>query len=128
MNRPIGAMIIAVVLLIRSIWGLITGLIALGMGSFAFLAGGYDPGATSILWALATLVIAAIMLVLAWGLFAMKPWAWMWTVIILVVGLAIDFIAGMGPDAAFNWFSIILSVLILIYLLASGVRSAYLDQ
>lgn len=128
MNRPVGAMIIAAVMLIRSLWGLITGLIALGLGSLALITGGFDPGAISIMWAIATLVIATIGLVLAWGLFAMKPWAWMWTVIILVIGLAIDFISGIGPDARLNWFSIILSILILIYLLASGVRSAYLEE
>ena len=126
MNRPLGAMIIAGVMLILGLWKLITGFIALGMGGLAFLAGGYDPGAVSILWAVATLIIALIVLALSWGLFSMKPWSWMWTVIILVIGLAVDFISGMGEGSNLNWISIILSILILGYLFS--IRSAYLEE
>jgi hypothetical protein len=126
MNRPIGAMIIALLMFLRGLWGLLTGSIALGLGTFTFFVSGlYAPGSVAIYWSIATLIIAVITLVLAYGLFAMRPWAWMWTVIVLVISLLIDVISGFG--GGFNWISIILGVIILAYLAGSGVRSAYTE-
>jgi hypothetical protein len=116
-------MIIALVMLLRSLWGFLTGFLALGIGGIAFLAGGFDPGAVTIIWGIATLIIALVGLVLAWGLFSIKPWAWMWTVIILVISMGFDFFAGEGP---LMWIGIIVSLVILIYLVS--VRSTYLEQ
>jgi hypothetical protein len=126
MNQPVGAMIIAFLMVLRGLWGLITGLIALGMGTLTFFVSGlYNPGSVAIYWSIATLIIAVITLVLAYGLFAMRPWAWMWTVIILVISLIVDVVSGFS--GSFNWISIILGVIILAYLVGSGVRSAYLE-
>ena len=123
MNRPIGAMIIAIIMFLRSLWGILSGLFALGIGGIAFLAGGFDPGATTIIWGVATLVIATIGFVLAWGLFTIKPWAWMWTVLLLAIAIGFDFFTGSGP---IKWIGIIVSLLILVYLVS--VRSTYLEQ
>ena len=128
MNRPIGALIIAVLVFLRGLWGVMTGLLALGIGGLAFFVSGLtDPGAVAIYWAIASLVIGVLTLAIAYGLFTLRPWAWMWAVLLLVLGLIIDLLI-MFTGGGTNWISMIIAVIVLIYMLTPGVRQAFMDS
>ena len=126
MNRPVGAYIIAALLGLRGAWGLFTGVISLTLGSLGVLTGYTNEGATLFWLSIGTLIVGAITLYMAYGLFTGKGWAWMIAIILLVIGLGIDLIAWFTGSAP-NWIGIILSVVVLVYMLTPRVRESYLQ-
>ncbi len=69
------------------------------------------------------LLIGIIGLILFYGLWTTKGWAWMWTLIINILGI----IAGITGDLLdlMNLLALGLSVIIVIYLLLPGTRSHF---
>ena len=86
----------------------------------------YPAGATLFWLSIGTLIVGAITLYMAYGLFTGKGWAWMIAIILLVIGLGIDLIAWFTGSAP-NWIGIILSVVVLVYMLTPRVRESYLQ-
>jgi uncharacterized membrane protein (DUF2068 family) len=124
-NRPLGITIIAVVLVVAGVIGIIAGIFTLVGSFFVF----YHPiagmrvgfiGVTSIL-------LGAIDLFVAWGLWTLKRWAFLVTVIIA----ALDILQALwalfsGVNFWSALFSIILPAIVLIYMLADrNVRAAF---
>jgi hypothetical protein len=110
--RPLGISIIAVIMAIQGILGI--------LGGILLLAGGVPA------LGIITLILGVLYLVLAWGLWTLKPWAF-WGTVILEVLTLINGIFGLGLGRATNGIlSIIFAVVVLIYMFADrNVRRAF---
>jgi uncharacterized membrane protein (DUF2068 family) len=126
MNRPVGAYIIAALVGLRGAWALLTGVLGFTGGTLGVLTGYTNEGATLVWLSLGTLIVGAITLYMAYGLFAGKAWAWMIGIIFLVIGLGVDLLAWF-TGSTLNWIGVILSVIVLIYMLTPRVRESYLQ-
>ena len=110
--RPLGISIIAVIMAIQGILGI--------LGGILLLAGGVPA------LGIITLILGVLYLVLAWGLWTLKPWAF-WGTVILEVLTLINGIFGLGLGRQTNGIlSIIFAVVVLIYMFADrNVRQAF---
>lgn len=126
MNRPLGITVIAIVLLISGIGSLLTGLVGLDlvkvdMGTLG--QGAQVVGAGSILSGVLTLIVS-------YGMFATKGWAWLLTVIVMILRIVSDVTSllshGVGTvigGAAVA--GIVISAIVLWYFNKPNVRAAF---
>ena len=112
--RPLGITIISIILGIEGVLGIISGIVLLSAGGALGTLG------------IITLILGVLHLVLAWGLWTLKTWAF-WGTVILEVLVLIDAIFGLGQgQMATGIFSIIFAVVVLIYMFADrNVRAAF---
>ncbi len=127
MQRPVGATILAVLTFLVGIFRILRGLAALGVGFLTFFTTSPNLGVNYIILSIGLLLAGLVLLVLGYGLFQLRTWAWMWTVILLIIGLLMDF-ASLLVGGGVEWFGAGLSLVVLIYMLTSGVRSAYAGE
>ncbi len=122
-DRPLGVTIISISTIVLGIWSLCGGLIAFGTFSIAVLGSlfGLDNpvgfGLFGVLWGI-------IAILLGWGLWKMRSWAWLGTIIILSLRLFSFVFAFVGPGSP-DWIGAIISVLLIVYLATPKVRSAF---
>ena len=114
-SKPIGIVILAVLQALSALVYLILGLTVLiallPLGIFAILGAFFS---------LIFLIIGIIGLILAWGLWKTKKWAWLWTLIVNILGI----LGGiMNPMA--NIIPLAISIIIVIYLLLPTTRAAF---
>ena len=110
-TRPLGITIISIILAVEGILGIISGIVLLGaVGTLGII----------------TLILGVLHLVLAWGLWTLKTWAF-WGTVILEVLVLIDGIFGLGQgQQAPGILSLIFAVVVLIYMFADrNVRAAF---
>lgn len=134
-ERPVGISIIAVAYILLAIFSLVWSGIVFGVGGLTSLFGGLF-GAESMAafgasggWSGFVGILAAILqFVIAFGLLAMKKWAWF----LALIGVAITVIQGFigvfsgGPFAFMcGILGLFIPVIILVYLLLSGTRQAF---
>ena len=112
--RPLGITIISIILAVEGILGIISGIVLLTAGGAIGTLG------------IITLILGVLHLVLAWGLWTLKTWAF-WGVVILEVLVLIDGIFGLGQgQQAHGILSLIFAVVVLIYMFADrNVRAAF---
>jgi len=113
-SRPIGVIVIAVLLLLSGLSALValfpavTGLTTTPLGVFL------------------NVIFAAVMFYLAWGLFTLKPWAWLSTLIIQGINA---FYAIMeivrAPRSIVGWLGILIAAVVIIYLTRPHVRKLF---
>jgi hypothetical protein len=134
-ERPAGITVIAALYIALGIFSLLWGGLVLGVGGLSALFGSLfgaqnmtSFGAASAWTGYFGIVTAMVQIVVAFGLIAMKKWAW----ILALVGLALTVILGVigmfiGGVFAFicGSLGLILPVIILIYLLSKGIRTAF---
>ncbi|MEG4283859.1 hypothetical protein QUB68_12080 [Microcoleus sp. A006_D1] len=134
MNRPQSVTILAILQLISGIFSLIDGLfILLFAGIFGGLGaavGGAKVGTVIggfiAIFATIAIIIGIISLVLAWGLFQLKTWAWTGTLIIHVVAILAQIAKMLGSaGAAVNFLSLGFAVATIYYLLQPDVKQAF---
>lgn len=113
--RPLGITIIAVILAIQGILGIIAGIMLLSASGGVF-------GTLGII----TLILGVLYLVLAYGLWTLKTWAY-WGTIILEILALLNGILGLGMHSfATGIFSLIFAIVVLIYMFADrNVRAAF---
>src|SRR5437588_3669791 len=99
-GRPLGVTIIAILVAIGGVLGIIGGLLL-----FAFIPA----------LAIFSLVVGVLDLILAWGLWTLKPWAFWMAVIIEVIAL-VQGIFGLAQGQGGSVFSLIFPIVILLYL------------
>ncbi len=127
-KRPVGVTIIAVL-------DIVVGLIALIGGGLGFLglglAGEHIPKVIDVVGGVAlgfAVILGLAALVVGWGLWTLKPWAF-WTVVVLEILTIADHLFGWlihHLSTASLIGDILLPVIILVYLLADqNVRSAF---
>ena len=131
-QRPLGVTIIAIVLFIEGILELLAAVLAFVAGSavhrhFPNVFGMAGNVFADILGAIA-LVIAIVTLLVAWGLFTLKSWAF-WTVVVVeLITVVHEVLRFFQPDSnsASIIAALILPVIILLYMfLDANVRRAF---
>lgn len=130
MMRPTGVTILAVLQLIFNLLGLLGGLGFLLLGdrvasSIQEQGQNIPSGAVPALaWVL--IIFSLIGLVIAWGLFTLKSWAWLATLIFQALGIlnnVASLVQGANPGGAV--FGIVISGVIIYYLLRPEVKQAF---
>jgi hypothetical protein len=125
-QRPLGVTIIAIILWVIGVLSLL-GVILGFVGVAAFVHNGaLDAAATVLLLIVAVIAIAEI--ILGWGLWTLKPWAFWATAIVEAIRVV---------SALYSWlvihnslgsvlFSLIVALVVLVYLFADpNVRAAF---
>jgi hypothetical protein len=124
--RPTGVTILAVLTALNGLWYLLAGAIFVGYAVAALFTvrpewlGGY-PG----LYGVGLLVIGAILLIVAAGLWSLYEPAWRIAVVANAVALALGIIGGIGTGEWSLLIGIVLPAIILWYLLRADVRAAF---
>jgi hypothetical protein len=134
MKRPTGITIIAIVYIVLAVLSLLWSGLVFGVGGLSSLVGGVF-GAESVAavgastgWAgFLGIITAVVQFAIAFGLLAMKKWAWI--LALIGVGLTVvEGVVGLFAGGLFGFMcgslGLIIPVLILIYLLRPTIRNA----
>jgi hypothetical protein len=121
-KRPLGITVIAILLFISAVIELLGGISVLGSPPTGTLSDellGWFP-----------LAMGVIELVLAWGLWNLKPWAYWGTLVMEIVNILIHFFGFLGLPSTHSALAVvsggIVSILIVLYLLIDrNVRRAF---
>ena len=134
MNRPQSVTVLAILQLISGIFSLLDGLFILlfagvlgGLGAVGFGAKvGTVIGGFIAIFAGIAIIIGIISLVLAWGLFQLKAWAWTGTLIIHVIAILAQIAKLLGTaGAGVNFLSLGFAIASIYYLLQPDVKKAF---
>jgi len=123
-QRPLGISIIAIITAVQGIGDIIVSLIAFFVSNATTgFVGGIATAASSIF-----LIVGVLTLVLAWGLWTLKPWAFWTTVVLEALGF-LGTLISMFASHGFNWsnfFHLLTAAIVLIYLFVDrNVRQAF---
>ena len=118
-SRPIGISIIALLLFMQAIFELVVGtftFIGTTLSPVAKLTAGWLP-----------LVVVILLLILAWALWTLKPWAYWATLTLEIVNIVLHFFGYVQTHTIFAIMSGgIISIIVVIYLLVDrNVRRAF---
>jgi len=115
-GKPTGVVILAILQLISALsW--------LALGALAFMAGALLLPIFGMLLAFFPLIIGIIGLILFYGLWSLKGWAWFWTLIINLIGLVLGIMGNLADPV--NLISLAISAIIVIYLFLPGTRAHF---
>ncbi|MFW9800118.1 MAG: hypothetical protein ACFFD9_06770 [Candidatus Thorarchaeota archaeon] len=117
-GKPTGVLILAIIELIFALSWIAVGALLLMAGTGTLL------DILLMFMAFFPLLIGVIGLILFYGIWTTKGWAWMWTLIIGLLGI----VAGLTASNIFDLMNLLglgLSVILVIYLLMPGVRSHF---
>ena len=124
MQRPTGVAILAGLLYVIGILGVLGGLSylsLLGMAPAQSVAG-LPP--TTLGWL--NIAVGAIALVVGWGLWVLKPWAWIVGIAVVMVRLLFDILNLLNPSLMLGGaFGIVVNAVILWYLFRPDVKKAF---
>jgi len=123
-RRPLGITIIAILLFISAIIEIIGGISSV-IGGFALIG---PLGDVLLGWF--PLALGIVELILAWGLWTLKPWAYWGTIAVEILNILIHFFDFLGLPRTHSFLAVvsggIISIIILIYLLVDrNVRRAF---
>jgi len=122
-RRPFGITILAILMFISAVIEIIGGLTS--------VIGNTPTGtASDVLLGWFPLVLGVVTLILAWGLWTLKPWAYWGTLVVEIVNILIHFFGFLGLPKTHSALAVIsggvISIIIVIYLLVDrNVRRAF---
>lgn len=120
-RRPLGITIIAILLFIQAIITILGGI-------FIFIGSVVASPVAGLLLGWLPLAIGIISLIVAWGLWTLKPWAYWVTLIVEIIAI-VEGLFGLGQPNHSFWGvlgGIIVPIIIVIYLLVDqNVRRAF---
>jgi len=105
-ERPLGVTILALLQIIGGILSLIGGSIFFIIPFIGWIIGGI------------IVILALLDLVIGWGLWSMKSWAWMAAIILNIISLIIAI-------PTFDYISIIIALIIILYLQQGDIKSRF---
>ena len=122
-RRPLGITIIAILLFISAVIEIIGGISSV-------IGTTHTSTISNVLLGWFPLVIGVIALVLAWGLWTLKPWAYWGTLLVEIVNILVHFFGFLGLPRTHSALAVIsggiVSIIIVIYLLVDrNVRRAF---
>jgi uncharacterized membrane protein (DUF2068 family) len=118
MSRPLGVTIISILLGINGVLLIIVGLTAV-------LAGGVTGAGFVFFVGWIPLIFGILSLILAWGLWNLRPWAF-WTAVVLEALSILNDVLGFTNNGSRHIGDLIISLIILLYLLLDrNVRAAF---
>jgi hypothetical protein len=126
MQRPTGVTILAILAFIGGIFGLLGGLALVGFSGLVAASGVAGGGFATILGVL-LLVYGALALVLGYGFWTLKPWAWTLGVGLQGAGIVLNGLQFINDSTRLvsAIISIAISVAILWYLYQPHVKAAF---
>ena len=114
-GRPLGVTILALLQILSGLFWLVTGGLAVAAAGLAGIFG------IILLLAGAVLVIIGIIgLIIGFGLWNMRSWAWIWAIIINILGIIFSL-----TNPLQNALGIIISLIIVIYLMTPDIKSRF---
>jgi uncharacterized protein YacL len=118
--RPLGIGIIAILLFMQAIFELV-------VGSFTFIGSTQESPLARLTAGWFPLVVVILLLVLAWALWTLKPWAYWATLIVEIVNIVLHYLGYVQTHTIFAIMSGgIISIIVVIYLLVDrNVRRAF---
>lgn len=122
-QRPTGVTILAILAFIGGVLSILAGLALVGLGGVFAAAG----GGLAILFGIYALVWGALALWIGWGFWQLRPSAWRWGVILMVVGVVIailQIVLGYS-DLVGGIISIAIDLAVIYYLTTPAVRAAF---
>jgi hypothetical protein len=128
MERPTAVTVIAILQIIGAVFGILGGVGALFGGAIlGTLGGSVESAGTGFMVAIMGIVLLALSVVgllLAIGLFQLKPWAWMGTLIVQALGLSIG-VGSLNSGSGANILGLIFAVVIIAVLLQPNIKRAF---
>ncbi|MEK0181792.1 MAG: hypothetical protein EAZ78_17045 [Oscillatoriales cyanobacterium] len=134
MTRPQSVTILAILQLISAVFSLLDGLFILFFagifGGLGAVVGGAKVGTVIggviAIFAAISLILGVISLVLTWGLFQLKTWAWTGTLIVHVIATLAQLAKMFGSGGtAVNFLTLGFAIATIYYLLRSEVKQAF---
>ena len=126
MQRPTGITVMAVLSAIGGVFGLLASLVLLGLGGAVATAGGLGGGMVFVA-GIIVLVYSILSLILAYGFWTLKPWAWPLGVGVQALGILQAVLQFLNDGTQF--FSLLVSLaiagVILWYLFQPHVKAAF---
>lgn len=126
MQRPTGVTVMAVLSAIGGVFGLLASLVLLGLGAAVSTASGLGGGLVFVA-GIIVLAYSVLSLILAYGFWTLKPWAWPLGIGVQVLGIIQAVLQFMNDST--NVVSLVISLaiagVILWYLNQPHVKSAF---
>ena len=104
-SRPLGVTILAIIQLLGALFYLVSGVLILLV--FPLIG-------------IALTAVGVIGMILFYGLWKLKTWAWFWTMIVNILGIIFSL-----SNVWANIISIVLSAIIVVYLLMPGIKEHF---
>lgn len=124
-QRPTGVTILAILAFVGGILSILAALTLLGLGGF-LVGTGY--GGLAVFFGIYALAWGALALWIGWGFWQLRPSAWRWGIILMVVGAVITLIQiplGYSGGIASAAISIAIDLAVIYYLTTPAVRAAF---
>ena len=124
-QRPTGVTILAILAFVGGILSILGALTLLGLGGFLAGAG---FGGLAVFFGIYALVWGALALWIGWGFWQLRPSAWRWGIILMVVGAVIAIIQiplGYSGGIASAAISVAIDLAVIYYLTTPAVRAAF---
>ncbi len=134
MNRPQSVTVLAILQLISGVFSLLDGLfILLFAGIFGGLGAavggakvGTVIGSFIAIFAALSFILGLLSLLLAWGLFQLKNWAWTGTLIVHIIAILAQIVKMFGSGGtAVNFLTLGFAAASIYYLLRPDVKQAF---
>ena len=123
--RPLGVAVVSVLAGLNGLFDILAGVVLVGAGATGLTTLG--NGGVATLVGMVLLVIAFLLLSLAYGLWQMRPWAWSLGIGLEVANVIVAFVrlAGHRDTQAGVYLSVTVAALVILYLLQPAVREAF---
>ncbi|MFW9958196.1 MAG: hypothetical protein ACFFCT_08995 [Candidatus Odinarchaeota archaeon] len=105
-SRPLGVTILALLQIIGGMLSILSGAFIFSFPFFGWIVG------------VVVVLLALLDLIIGWGLWAMKSWAWMAAIILNIISLIMAI-------PTFDYLSIIISLIIILYLQQADIKSRF---
>jgi hypothetical protein len=120
-ERPIGVTIVAILEAIAGIFSVSIGLILSGSGASRAAKLGPDGGAFGAI----ILLIGALSIVMCYGVWMRKPWAWTYALMVAALGILTNATAAYYFSSSFSILAAGLQALVIYYLTRSNVKAFF---
>jgi hypothetical protein len=124
-QRPTGVTVLAILAFVGGILSILAALTLLGLGGLLVCAG---YGGLAVFFGIYALVWGALALWIGWGFWQLRPSAWRWGIILMVVGAVITLVQiplGYSGGIASAAISIAIDLAVIYYLTTPAVRAAF---
>ena len=133
--RPQGVTIIAILAFIGGIFAIVAGLGLTVLGGIlggALAASGEGAGGIFggllAVFGIGTLGLGIAEIVVGWGLWGLRPWAWMVSVIVFIVNIVLTLLTALGGNSLISISTLVgiaIPAIILYYLMTPPVKAAF---
>lgn len=125
-DRPLGITLLALLAIVSGLLAVCAGLVAFGAFGVGVLGSllGAGSGAGALIGGIYGVVWGSVSILLGLGLWQMRSWARLGTIIVQAINLFYALFALIGPGSV-PWINVIISVFIIWYLMRSRVQATF---